>query len=58
MTTPETYRATRKETNIIRLSAEDQIRFVEQLLNPPPASSAILKALERNLELFGVNYAQ
>ena len=42
-----------EEANIIRLSVEDQIRFVELLLNPPPPSSAILKAFERNRELFG-----
>jgi uncharacterized protein (DUF1778 family) len=42
-----------EETNIIRLSAEDQIRFVELLLNPLAPSPAILKAFERNRELFG-----
>lgn len=46
-------RKTIEETNLIRLSAEDQIRFVELLLNPPQPSPAILKALERNHELFG-----
>ncbi|WP_347986416.1 DUF1778 domain-containing protein [Methylomonas sp. AM2-LC] len=43
-----------EETNIIRLSAEDQIRFVELLLNPPAPSPAILKAFEHNHKLFGV----
>jgi uncharacterized protein (DUF1778 family) len=42
-----------EETNIIRLSAEDQIRFVELLLNPPAPSPAILRAFEHNRELFG-----
>ena len=42
-----------EEYNIIRLSAEDQIRFAELLLNPPAPSPAILKAFEHNRELFG-----
>ncbi len=42
-----------EETNIIRLSAEDQVRFAEILLNPPAISPPILKAFERNRELFG-----
>ena len=43
-----------EETNIIRLSAEDQIRFVDLLLNPPTPSPVLLKAFERNRELFGI----
>ncbi len=43
-----------EETNIIRLSAEEQIRFVELLLNPPSPSPAILRTFERNRELFGI----
>lgn len=43
-----------EETNIIRLSAEDQIRFVELLLNPPDPSPTVLRAFERNRELFGI----
>ncbi len=42
-----------EETHIIRLSAEDQIRFVELLLDPPAPSPAIVRAFERNRELFG-----
>ncbi len=42
-----------EDTNIIRLSAEDQIRFVELMLNPPAPSPALLKAFEHNRELFG-----
>jgi uncharacterized protein (DUF1778 family) len=44
-----------EETNIVRLSAEDQIRFVELLLNPPSPSSAILITFEHNRELFGID---
>jgi uncharacterized protein (DUF1778 family) len=42
-----------EETSIIRLSAEDQLRFHEFLLNPPPPSPAMLKAFERHRELLG-----
>ncbi|KJV05018.1 DUF1778 domain-containing protein [Methylocucumis oryzae] len=44
---------TMEETNIIRLSYEDQLRFVEALLNPPSPSPALLKAFQKNYELFG-----
>lgn len=43
-----------EETNIIRLSAEDQLRFYELLLNPPSPSPAMLKAFERRRELLGI----
>ena len=43
-----------EEANIIRLSVEDQVRFVELLLNPPAPSPTVLRALERNRELFGI----
>ncbi len=33
-----------EETQIIRLSMEDQQRFVELLLNPPPLSQALERA--------------
>ncbi len=39
--------------NIIRLSADDQIRFVDGMLNPSPKSKAILQAFKHNNELFG-----
>jgi uncharacterized protein (DUF1778 family) len=42
-----------EETNIIRLSADDQVRFVESLLNPPAPSPVILRAFELNQEMFG-----
>jgi uncharacterized protein (DUF1778 family) len=35
-----------EEVGIIRLSAEDQRRFVELLLNPPVPSPALLRAKE------------
>lgn len=35
-----------EETGIIRLSAEDQRRFVDLLLNPPPLSPAMIRAKE------------
>jgi uncharacterized protein (DUF1778 family) len=40
--TSETAHRVIKETQIIRLSAEDQQRFVELLLNPPPPAPAEL----------------
>ena len=35
-----------EETQIIRLSVEDQRIFVEAILNPPPPSPALLRAAE------------
>ncbi len=34
------------DTHIIRLAADDQIRFVELLLNPPPLIAALDRARE------------
>ena len=42
-----------KEAQIIRLSAEDQRRFVELLLNPPPHTPALERAKEAHAALFG-----
>lgn len=42
-----------EETNIIRLSAEDQLRFYDLLQNPPAPSPAMLRAFERHRELLG-----
>ena len=42
-----------EETSIIRLSAEDQRRFVEALLNPPAPTPALLRAKEAHAQLFG-----
>jgi uncharacterized protein (DUF1778 family) len=42
-----------EETHLIRLSAEDQQRFVELLLNPPPVAAAMERAEKAHAELFG-----
>ena len=42
-----------EEAQIIRLSAEDQRRFVELLLNPPPHAPALERAKEAHATLFG-----
>jgi uncharacterized protein (DUF1778 family) len=42
-----------EEEGVIRLSAEDQIRFVELLLNPPAIAPALLRAKEAHEKLFG-----
>ncbi len=39
------------EVEVIRLSREAQEQFVSMLLNPPPPSDALLRALERHREL-------
>ena len=38
---------------IIRLSAEDSVRFVEMLLNPPPMNDAMRRAKESYERLIG-----
>ena len=40
-----------EETQMIRLSAEDQRRFVDLLLNPPPPATALLRAAEAHKRL-------
>lgn len=42
-----------EETSIIRLSAAEQSRFVDLLLNPPPPSPALWRAEEAHAELIG-----
>jgi len=42
-----------EEVGIIRLSAEDQRRFVDLLLNPPAPSPALLRAKEAHAQLIG-----
>ena len=42
-----------EEEGVIRLSAEDQVRFVELLLNPPSIAPALLRAKEAHEKLFG-----
>jgi len=41
-----------EEQGVIRLSAEDQVRFVELLLKPPPIAPALLRAKEAHEKLF------
>lgn len=40
-----------EETSLIRLSAEDQRRFVELLLNPPQLTPAMNRAMQAHAEL-------
>jgi uncharacterized protein (DUF1778 family) len=40
-----------EETHLIRLSVEDQERFVDLLLNPPPLSAAMARARDAHSEL-------
>ena len=44
-------RKTVAELEVIRLSREAQERFVSLLLNPPPPSKALLRALKRHRSL-------
>ena len=39
------------ETSVIRLSLEDQQRFVDLLLNPPPLTPAMHRAAQAHAEL-------
>lgn len=40
-----------EETQIVRLSVEDQRAFAEAILNPPPPSSALIRAAEAHRAL-------
>lgn len=40
-----------EETQIIRLSVEDQRAFADAILNPPPPSPALLRAAEAHRRL-------
>ena len=42
-----------EETEIIKLSVEDQQRFAEALINPPPLTPAMRRAIQRHRRLFG-----
>ncbi len=42
-----------EETQIVRLSAEDQKRFVASLLDPPDVAPAMKRASENRNALFG-----
>ena len=43
-----------EQTEIIRLSVEDQRQIAEALLNPPEPTPALRRAAKRYRELFGV----
>jgi uncharacterized protein (DUF1778 family) len=42
-----------EDEQIIRLSAAEQVRFVEALLNPSPPAPAMLRAFEHHRRLIG-----
>ncbi len=42
-----------EETQLIRLSVEDQRAFVEAILHPPPLAPALERAIERHRRLVG-----
>jgi uncharacterized protein (DUF1778 family) len=46
-------RATIEDAQIIHLSAADQVRFVEALLNPGPPAPAMLRAFDHRRRLIG-----
>lgn len=43
-----------EETDVIRLTVEDQKRFLEALLNPPEPTPALRRAFQRRKELLGL----
>ena len=42
------------ETEVLRLSVEDQKLFADAILNPPAPNAALRRMARRNRELFGV----
>lgn len=46
-------RKTIEDAEIIKLSVEDQQRFAEALINPPPLTPAMTRAIERHRRLIG-----
>jgi hypothetical protein len=42
-----------EQDGTIRLSIEDQQRFAEALINPPPLTPAMKRAIEHHRRLFG-----
>ncbi|MGH7110638.1 MAG: DUF1778 domain-containing protein [Stellaceae bacterium] len=44
-----------EETQIIRLSVEDQRAFAEAILNPPPLAPAMARAIERYRKLIAAS---
>jgi uncharacterized protein (DUF1778 family) len=49
----EAARKTIQETEMINLSVEDQRRFAESLINPPPLTPAMERAISRHRRLIG-----
>lgn len=49
----EAARQTIENSEIIRLSVEDQRLFADSILNPPEPSPALRRAFEKHRELFG-----
>lgn len=47
-----------EDSGIIRLSAEDQVRFVDMLMNSPPIAPSLLRAKDAHGKLFGTADAQ
>lgn len=46
-------RHTIEQTAVLQLSIEDQRRFAEALINPPPLTPAMERAIERHRKLVG-----
>ena len=46
-------RKTIEDAEMIKLSIEDQERFAEALINPPPLTPAMKRAIARHRKLFG-----
>ena len=46
-------RKTIEDAELIKLSVEDQQRFAEALINPPPLAPAMIRAIERHRRLIG-----
>jgi uncharacterized protein (DUF1778 family) len=46
-------RKTIEDAEMIRLSVDDQQRFADALINPPPLAPAMLRAIERHRRLIG-----
>ena len=46
-------RQTIEQTDLIKLSVEDQQRFAEALINPPPLVPAMERAIARHRRLIG-----
>jgi len=49
----EAAQRTIEEAEILRLSAADQKRFAQALLDPPAPNAALRRAARRHRELFG-----